>query len=386
MKIIKIGELPRVEIVKIAKQILEKEGLVVIPSDTAYGLAANAVSEKAVAKVNDFKGLRYGKWLSVFVSSINKIKEYAKLSSGQRHLIESLLPGPFTIVLESRHQLAKNIEPPDGTIGIRVIDRPLIRQLTASLTFPITATSANVSGKGPHYSVEAFLTTLSGKKKSAIDLVIDAGSLPPRQTSTVVRLAGGQIEVLRQGALDLQKLGSWNSDSEEKTKRAAQKIFKKYFLPELGRRAVVVVLKGPLGAGKTVFTKGIGELFDLQLKSPTFTLMDEYQIQKLKNPKTQKTKELEETAIIPGVGEGPPQGWSGHLKNIYHLDLYRIEDQQEIIDLELEKLIKPSNLLLIEWGEKLTAFEHLKNAGAAFFWLQIEDISKSKRKLQLYKL
>ena len=106
----------------------------------------------------------------------------------------------------------------------------------------------------------------------------------------------------------------------------------------------MVILKGGLGAGKTVFAQGIGELFNLRLTSPTFVLMDEHPI----NIKS-KSRKLK-TMDTPGVCEGSLPVWGRDLKNIYHLDLYRIEDENELLGLELEKFLKPGNLILIEWG------------------------------------
>ena len=380
MKIIKYQ---KPDLNKIAKQVeknLKAGGLVVLPSDTAYGLAVDARSQKAVARIYAFKGRRFGKGVSIFLNSLDEAGQYTIYNKHQLTILKTLLPGPFTVVLKSKGKLALNLEPGDGTLGVRVIEHDLIRAVTQSVGFPITATSANLAGKGPHFSVSSFLNTLSVRKKRMIDLVVDAGDLPRRPTSTLVRLVRDEMEILRQGILNPELIFQQEAKGKPATKKFAQKIFQEYLAKDLRQKAVMVILKGGLGAGKTVFAQGIGELFNLRLTSPTFVLMDEHPI----NIKS-KSRKLK-TMDTPGVCEGSLPVWGRDLKNIYHLDLYRIEDENELLGLELEKFLKPGNLILIEWEEKLSIFERLKSGKVAFYFVQIEEISKNRRRLSCYKL
>lgn len=360
MKIIKVTKNNLGKVVNQAEGVLANDGLVVIPSDTAYGLAANANSIKAVQKIYDFKGRRFGKGISIFLNNLEAISKYAVADKSRQEIIKTLLPGPFTLVLKSKHQTALEIEPEDGTIGVRVVEQELVKQLTQALRFPITATSANMAGKGPHYSINSFLATLSQKKKTLIDLVIDAGNLPHRSTSTVVRLVGEEIRVLREGALNLKLVFKRATRNEQETRRLAQEIFKKWLNKDLEKKAVAMIMKGDLGSGKTVFAKGIGELFGLELTSPTFVLIDEYPI-KLRVPDSK-------------------------LRTLYHLDLFRIESEKEILELKLEQFLKKGNLLLIEWGEKLSLLQSLKKPTNVFFLLQIIQRSEGKREFKLFQL
>ncbi|MFH1561223.1 MAG: L-threonylcarbamoyladenylate synthase [Patescibacteria group bacterium] len=355
MKIVKLDQKNIDQIVKLAKKAISTGQIVIIPSDTAYGMAVRADQSKAVEKIFDFKGRRFDKGISIFVNKTEDIKKYVQFDQSQKKLIETLLPGPFTLIFKSRGKTAPELEPEDGSLGIRVIDHPFVKQLTASLPFPITATSANVSSKGPHYSIKALLATLSPQKKAMIGLIVDAGQLPKRQTSTVLKLSNDNIQVLRKGSFNPKLLNQQTSKNETKTKQIAKDHYQQYFKEKLSKQSVLVILKGDLGTGKTIFAKGIGELFNQQFSSPTFVLMDEYPINQ------------------------PP------LNNIYHLDLYRIEDQREIEELKLGDLTKPGNLLLIEWGEKLSTFQQLKNKKTALYWLQIET-KNQQRSLKLYRV
>lgn len=356
MKAVKLNEMKIAKLAKLIKKVLENDGLAVVPSDTAYGLAVNANSPKAVKKILDFKGRRFGKGISVFLNRIKDIDQYAITSDPQKKIIKTLLPGPFTLVLKSKGETCRQIEPEDKTIGIRVIDHPLIQELTKISSFPITATSANLSGKGPHYSIDSFLKTLSQKKMAMIDLVVDAGKLTKKPTSTVVRLTKDEIEVLREGLLNPKLVARYESDNEGETKEIAKNIYYSHLEKDLGQGAAIVILRGDLGSGKTVFAKGIGEMFGQQFSSPTFVLIDEYLI------------------------DQPP------VNNIYHLDLYRIETGKEISDLHLNQFLKKGNLILIEWGEKLSIFETLKKEKTSFFLLQIEEKGDQQRSLTLYRI
>lgn len=356
MRIVKLKKNNQAKVIQLVREVLTQDGLVVIPSDTVYGLAAKASSDIAVGKILDFKGRQSDKGIAIFLTKLSQIKNYTWYHGSQLEIIKSLLPGQFTVVLNSKHQLSALLEPRDGTLGIRIVEDVFINQLLEATKFPLTATSANISGKGPHYSIASLLKTLSGRRKALLDLVVDAGRLPKVPPSTVVRLIKENLEILRDGLLNPKLLIRYESRSEKKTKILAQRIFQHFWQEKLKNQAVVVLLRGDLGSGKTVFSKGIGDLFNQDLVSPTFVLLDEYLI----NQETVKT--------------------------IYHLDLYRIEEEAEIVDLKLENFLQAGNLMLIEWGEKLSILNNLRKRGAVFYWLQIESKSKNKRQLKLFQL
>lgn len=356
MEIIKLRKDNFAKVLNLARKSLENDQLVVVPSDTAYGLAAKATSPWAVQKVLDFKGRKPEKGISVFLKDLNKIKKYAYFDQNQEKIIRTLLPGPFTVILASKKKLAPELGPGDGTMAIRVIKHDFISQLLSQLNFPITATSANLSGKKPHYSIASFLNTLSEKKKQNLGLIVDAGQLPKVPVSTVVRLTQDKIKVLRKGVFNPRLVLTQKTKSAGETQKLAQKIFQSFLRKDLEEKAVVVILRGDLGAGKTVFAKGIGSLFGQEFFSPTFVLLDEHQINQ------------------------PP------VRNIYHLDLFRLESEEEVVDLELTQFLQKGNLLMIEWGEKLSPWQHLKNKNSLFFWLEIEEMGQKSREFKLYRI
>jgi L-threonylcarbamoyladenylate synthase len=356
MKTIKLTKNNLKKTALLTKEALLKDGLVVVPSDTVYGLASRADSSKAVSKIFDFKGRRLGKGISVFLKDQAEIKKYAQLNPPQEEIIKSLLPGPFTIILPSKHKLAPGLEPRDNSLGIRIINHSFLNELLSLVKFPITATSANLSGRQPHHSIKALLNTLSQKKKDLLSLVVDAGPLPRIPPSTVIRLTDEKIKVLRKGLLNPRLIFTKKTRSEAKTQELAQLLFKTRFRKHLETQPVIVVLQGDLGSGKTVFAKAIGELFGQLFSSPTFILLEEHPI-----------------------NQRP-------VKNIYHLDLFKIDCEEEILALDLEQFLLPGNLFLIEWGEKLSILKSLKGKKTVFFWLEIRSLGEKERKFKLYQL
>lgn len=357
MRIIRLKRGNLKEVAEITKKYLEKDCLTVIPTATVYILAVNAKSSSAVKKIFSFKGRKFGKGISVFVRNTDDIKNYAICSDKQLRIIKTLLPGPFTIVLKSKGKVALEIEAEDRTIGFCVTDYyQFINHLMGVVSFPVTCTSANISNKGPHYSVTSLLGTLSQSKKEMIDLIVDAGKLPRVPTTTVVRLVEEEIEILRKGLFNPKLLGKFKAPKPNDTRRIAQRIYRMYFKKALKTNPVMAILKGELGAGKTVFAQGIGELFGQCFVSPTFALMVEYLLKE------------------------PP------LRSIYHLDLYRIENKEDLSGLHLERFLERGNLLLIEWGEKLATFQELKKKGGKFFLVEIEELENEERKIKLFQL
>ncbi|MCJ7827562.1 L-threonylcarbamoyladenylate synthase [Patescibacteria group bacterium] len=206
MKVIKLTAKNFRETVVVAANCLSQASLVVIPTDTVYGLAVNALCQKGVEKLNSFKGRETGKGYSVFLNRFSKIKEYALFSKSEEKVMRALLPGPYTFVLRSTGRVAPLVESSERTVGIRLIEHEFINSLTALCLFPFTATSANVSDSRSFQSAKEFLVSLPVKEKKVIGLVVDGGVLPSRPPSAVIRLVGGKVCVVREGEEDKEVL------------------------------------------------------------------------------------------------------------------------------------------------------------------------------------
>ena len=175
-----------------AIRVLARGGVVVFPTETSYGLGADAMNPKAIARIVAVKGRDAQKALSVLMASQTMARRYAILTPGARRLWTHFLPGPLTLVLPSRDHAT--------TWGVRVSSHPFAHALVRGYGKPITATSANVSGNPPLYDPDAILRAFA-RRRVKPDLLIDAGVLPERPSSTVVDCTGDALRILREGAI-----------------------------------------------------------------------------------------------------------------------------------------------------------------------------------------
>jgi len=327
--------------------VLKKGGLVIFPSDTVYGLLADATNEQAVKKLIQFKNRPWGKPISVFVDSFLMLEKLVDVNNSQLSLLKNLLPGPFTVILKSKGQVVSLLESEKKTLGIRLPSYPFITDLVKSFGKPITATSANLAGRPPHYSVTSLFNSLPKQKRDLIDLTVDVGDLPHNKTSTIVDLTEPEIKMLRKGDLVFDQKNSFISQSPEQTKKIAQYIFQKNFSSE---KPLVFILQGELGTGKTVFAKGLGEQLGLEkIISPTFVIYYEYPIKSGK---------------------------------FFHFDLYQIADKEELENFKIEKMLVPGNILCFEWGEKSSTIIDLLKKKAKVVYVEMEYINEKERRIK----
>ena len=185
-----------------ATNIIKKGGIVVVPTDTSYGLAANAMDEKAVEKVFHVKKRDRRKTISIFVDSIGSIEKFFTLDDTAYKLI-SLLPERLTLILKAKTPeiFPKGIINERGGVGIRLPPSIYpVKLVKLSGTF-LTATSANLSGRPPIYNPRFIEEELH-----EVDLVLDAGVLKKVPTSTVIDLTVSPPVVIREGAIPLKFL------------------------------------------------------------------------------------------------------------------------------------------------------------------------------------
>lgn len=201
--------------VKKAVIVLRQGGIVLYPTDTLYGLGADAFSDEAVDKVYAIKGRDEKKPIHCIVADIEMAREYAEVTDDARLLFERLLPGGLSVILRKRKGIEGGIARDMETIGIRIPKNDFCVQLAREFGKPFTATSANAAGQPPLSSIDAILEQLSysnvlppervtpfsrAGKNIGIDLAVDAGALPESKPSTVVDLTGEEPVILREGA------------------------------------------------------------------------------------------------------------------------------------------------------------------------------------------
>ncbi len=189
-------------IVSDAVRVLRRDGLIVYPTETVYGLGADALSDYAVHRVFEVKGRPLGKPISVAVSDEDMIGAIAEVSDEAWEFIRTFLPGPVTIVLPVKRCLPPVLSGGTGMIGIRMPQNQITCEIIAELDAPITATSANLSGTMAPVSKEQVNVTY--------DLFVEGGELSGTP-STVVDLGARQI--LRPGE-DIERIAAYLSNLE----------------------------------------------------------------------------------------------------------------------------------------------------------------------------
>jgi L-threonylcarbamoyladenylate synthase len=158
------------DIIERAVSVLQRDGLVVYPTDTTYGLGADALSEEAVLRVYEAKGRPLGHPISVAISDREMLYCIAQVSPEAEALIDRFLPGPMTLVLPAKSLLPSLLMAGTGHIGVRIPNHDIALSLIRAFDSPITATSANRSGeKDPRSEDEVNVPH---------DLLISAGALP----------------------------------------------------------------------------------------------------------------------------------------------------------------------------------------------------------------
>ncbi len=178
------------------KATLKKGGLVVHPTDTVYGLAADPFQEAAVERAYAVKSRPRDLALSMAVPEVDDIFRYGLRTPIAERFCAKNLPGPFTVVLKATPAAPRALVSKAGMIGLRVPDHPISRLLTKACG-PLTSTSANRHGHPSPTTCDDARDQLG----DAVDVYLDAGPTPLGRESTVVDLSGPKANILRQGAL-----------------------------------------------------------------------------------------------------------------------------------------------------------------------------------------
>jgi tRNA A37 threonylcarbamoyladenosine biosynthesis protein TsaE len=284
-----------------------------------------------------------------------------QLNETAKNLYGKFLPGPLTIVSKGKHKVATGVESETGTLGVRIPDYPFMLKLIKAFGRPIVATSANASYRKRPYKITDILDNISEKQKKLINLIIDAGELPHNEPSTVIDTTLDDPVVLRLGELVISNQLSVTSFSEEQTQNTGKELWQKYE-KHAGQRAIVFALEGPMGAGKTVFTKGLAKAIGIEeeIISPTYNLELTYQIPTLKT-----------SPLTPLLNSG-----EGDSLLLVHMDAWRMQNPDELEQLGLKGLINDKSVMVIEWADRVAEVIRKYNEEAVVVWVKIAYGSK----------
>lgn len=186
-----------------AATMLWKGGLVAIPTETVYGLAASARDGVAVQKIFDIKDRDYEKPISVLVSGMDMVEQYCQnIPPAAYKLAEKYWPGPLTMILEDKGVVPLMVTAETDTLGVRCPDHPLTLSILEKADFPLAATSANPAGGEPAKTAQEVFQYFDQK----IEAVVDGGPCAVGVASTVLDLTGEEPKILREGGIPAQEL------------------------------------------------------------------------------------------------------------------------------------------------------------------------------------
>ena len=191
--------------IKQAAEEIKKGNLVLFPTETVYGIGANALDEKAVKKIFEAKGRASDNPLIVHVSSLAMVEDIVeKIGDLEKKLIETFWPGPLTIIFKRKsRQIIPNIVTANlDTVGIRMPSNQIARKLIEYANVPIAAPSANISGKPSGTKIEDIIDELDGK----VSYILDGGQTQVGLESTVIRVEEDSILILRPGKITKEQL------------------------------------------------------------------------------------------------------------------------------------------------------------------------------------
>ena len=180
----------------LAKKSLEEGNLVIFPTETVYGLGANALDKEAVDKIFKSKNRANNNPLIVHLNNKNDIYKYAIIENDiEQKLIDAFMPGPFTLILKKKNIIPSNVTCNLDTVGIRVPIDDIAHNLLDKLSFPIAAPSANLSSKPSGTNINDIYDEFIDK----VDYIIDGGQSKIGLESTVVKVIDNTPVILRPG-------------------------------------------------------------------------------------------------------------------------------------------------------------------------------------------
>lgn len=204
-EIIKIYEdKPSEAAIKKVVEVLKNGGLVIYPTDTVYGLGCDITNSRALEKIAKIKGIKLEKANFSFVcSDLSNLSDYVKqIDTSTFKILKRALPGPYTFILPGNNDLPKEFRK-KKTVGIRVPDNNIAREIVKLLGNPIVSTSIHDEDEVIEYSTDPEL--IFEKWNNKVDLVIDGG-YGDNVASTIIDLTGFEPEVIREGKGSLDVL------------------------------------------------------------------------------------------------------------------------------------------------------------------------------------
>ncbi len=197
-------ENPNEKSIQQAVEILRKGGIIIYPTDTIYGIGCDITNQKAIEKICKIRGVKPDKANFSFICyDLSHIADYIKPIDNETYrVLKKALPGPFTFIFNASKKVPKLLASNKKTVGIRVPDNNIAREIVKELGNPILSTSIRDDDEIIEYSTDPEL--IHEKYEDLVDLVIDGG-YGNNEASTVIDCTTGEFDIIRQGKGDLEE-------------------------------------------------------------------------------------------------------------------------------------------------------------------------------------
>jgi len=203
MLILKLNATNLVRVLRDAVETLKAGGIVAYPTETFYGLGAKFDIEEALKKIYELKQRPDEKAIPLIIGNKELLPVItASVSNIAESLMNRFWPGPLTLILPAKENLSEFITGGTNTVAVRIPGESFALNLAKTANFPITATSANVSGTSPAQNAETVMSCFG----DTIDLIIDGGTTPGGLPSTIVDATESEIRIMRDGVIKKELL------------------------------------------------------------------------------------------------------------------------------------------------------------------------------------
>lgn len=184
------------------KEVLDNDGIIIMPSDTVYIMACSCFSESAIDKIYEIKKRAKYKPINVLTNSIEKINKVVKnINKKEQELIDKYMPGLLTIIFDKRETVPNILTGGLDTIGVRIPKDARILSVLKAVDYPLAITGANVSRKHNNLKIEDVIKDFDGE----VDIIIDGGPINSPKSSTIVKVENnGELKVIREGSIRIE--------------------------------------------------------------------------------------------------------------------------------------------------------------------------------------
>lgn len=200
-------ENPQKRLIQRAVEIIANGGVVIYPTDSCYALGCHIGDKIALKRIRRLRSIDHNHYLTLLCKDLSDISNYAKVHNTSFRIMKSVLPGPYTFILQATADVPRQLQHPKRkTIGVRVPNHPITLALLSTFGEPMLSTSLILANSNmPMNDPDEIVDTLQGQ----VDLVINGG-IGGFGVTTVVDLADGDVTVMRQGLGDAAALGIAN--------------------------------------------------------------------------------------------------------------------------------------------------------------------------------